>query len=128
VGPVWGLHLKSVGRQHMRTSLRLPTLQKVFLAFTFLVTVATVLLFWFGKPELVPQLWVSAVVALLSYLACVFSAEKLRLDLFDRRLEIYRKTLEYCSTVLAYASLVFCGGHLNLSANMIQRADGTHDT
>jgi hypothetical protein len=32
------------------------------------------------------------------------------------------------ANVGSYTILVFCGGHLNLSANMIQRADGTHDT
>lgn len=41
----------------------------------------------------------------LSFWACSFTAEKLRLDLFDRRFEIYRRTLEYCDVVMQYASL-----------------------
>lgn len=85
--------------------LRLPS-QEVFFALAFFVgSVSTFLLFYNEKPELIPQLWVSIVVAILSYWASTFTAEKLRLDLFDRRFEIYSKTLTYCSAVLAYASL-----------------------
>ena len=78
--------------------LRLPRSKGFFAAALAVSIVSTALLFWMGKPELVPQLWISIIVAILSYWACSFTAEKLRLDLFDRRFEIYSKTLAYCST------------------------------
>jgi hypothetical protein len=85
--------------------LRLPRSKGFFAAALAVAIVSTALLFWLGKPELVPQLWISVIVAILSYWACSFTAEKLRLDLFDRRFEIYSKTLAYCSAVMTHASL-----------------------
>jgi hypothetical protein len=79
---------------------------KALFSITGLVTlISTIGLFWYGKPELVPQLWISIVAVVLSYFACVFTAEKLRLDLFDRRFEIYSKALAFCSAVFTHGSL-----------------------
>lgn len=85
--------------------LGIPSQKNFFIGAGVLAIICTALLLYLNKPELVPQLWTSIVVAILSYWACTFTAEKLRLDLFDRRFEIYKNTLEYCSTVFAYASL-----------------------
>ncbi len=67
--------------------------------------VSSVLLYYIDKWELIPQLWVSVAVAMLTYWACYSTSEKLRLDLFDKRFEVYSKTLEYCGVVLRHASL-----------------------
>lgn len=88
-----------------KSYLGVPAQEYFFLSAGVLAAVSTALLFYLGKPELVPQLWTSIIVAILSYWACTFTAEKLRLDLFERRFDIYKNTLEYCSTVFAYASL-----------------------
>jgi hypothetical protein len=68
-------------------------------------TTLTILLLHLNKPELVPQLWLSIIVAILGYLALIYNSEKVRLGLFDRRFEIYSKTIDYCNVVQAYASL-----------------------
>lgn len=85
--------------------LRIPSHKFFFPVVLIAAFVSTVLLLYIGKPEFVPQLWISIVAVLLSYWACTFTADKLRLDLLDRRFEIYSKTLDYCHTVIAYASL-----------------------
>ena len=85
--------------------LRFPSKEAFFSLALLVAAVSTVFLLLKNRGELIPQLWVSIVIAILSYWACISTAEKLRLDLFDRRFEIYIRTLDYCSVVLAYASL-----------------------
>jgi len=78
----------------------IPILIIIFVGFA-----SAAFLFRFGKPELIPQAWLSLLVLLISYWAYHVSANKLRLDLFDKRFQIYERTLIYCSTVLSYANL-----------------------
>jgi hypothetical protein len=80
--------------------------QKYFFPITLVLAVLlTIWLIRIGKPEVLPQLWISLIAAILGYWAWVFTGEKLRLDLFDRRFEIYSKTLDYCSVVARYGAL-----------------------
>jgi len=78
------------------------------IAFT-VIAIATLMftlgLFTYNKPELVPQLWIGVTALELSYFACMFTAEKLRLDLLDRRFDIYEKTLSFCRAVMVHGSL-----------------------
>ena len=55
--------------------------------------------------DLLPTIALGIVTSTLSYAAYRFSREKLRLDLFDKRWEIYQQTLEYCSTVTQQGTL-----------------------
>ncbi len=93
------------GTTHMGAFLKVPN-HRFFFPLAFVVTLlSTIALFQFGKGELTPQLWISAVAVVLSYWACSFTADKLRLDLFDKRFEIYTKTLEFCGIVAEHGSL-----------------------
>jgi len=83
----------------------LPSNKTAFAAAGVFTVGFTILLFWYNKPELVPQLWISVLAGLLSYLACVFTTEKMRLDLLQQRFEIYEKTLSFCSVVMSQGSL-----------------------
>jgi hypothetical protein len=58
------------------------------------------------KSETLPTLWISVIAAGFSFSTYIYSREKFRLDLLDRRWEIYEKTLEFCSVVLQHATLV----------------------
>lgn len=89
----------------MKRYVGIPSPETFFGVAIVLVVVATGLFIYVDKPELIPQLWTSIIAVFLSYWACAYSAEKLRLDLLDRRFEIYSKTLDYCSVVMSYASL-----------------------
>ena len=62
-----------------------------------------------GKPEAIPAVFFSMVTALLGFWACSFTYQKLRLDLFEKRFEIYTHTLTFCSTVMQQGSLNFRG-------------------
>ena len=55
--------------------------------------------------ELVPATVLGGITALLSYAAYHFSREKVRLDLFDKRWEIYEETLKFCSAVTQEGTL-----------------------
>jgi hypothetical protein len=82
----------------------LPRPGMFFFAAKTIAVISTIWLISIGKSEIVPSLWVSIVAATLSYFACFFSAEKVRLDLFDRRFAIYKDTLEFCSSVHSLGS------------------------
>ena len=69
------------------------------------VVVGTVLLIHYDKPELVPQFWVSVIVLYVSYWGLVFTHEKLRLDLFEKRFIIYDHVLDYCSILSELGTL-----------------------
>lgn len=79
--------------------------QIIFAGLLVVAIGSTVWLFVDGRGELVPQLWVSVLTLALSYLAAAYTVEKFRLDLLDRRFEIYRKTLEFCSIILQEGDL-----------------------
>ena len=57
------------------------------------------------KYELLPATLFSAITALFSYWAYKFSEDKFRLDLFDKRWEVYEHTLEFCSLVTQQGTL-----------------------
>lgn len=57
------------------------------------------------KYDQLPATFFSAITVLFSYWAYKFSQDKFRLDLFDKRWEVYEHTLEFCSYVTQYASL-----------------------
>lgn len=55
------------------------------------------------KLEAVSQMWLTGFALILSYWAITFARDKLRLDLFQRRFEIYLNTLKYCNHIRRYA-------------------------
>jgi hypothetical protein len=67
--------------------------------------IMTCLLIYADKLEQIPTLWIALLAMLFSYSAYLFSKDRFRLDLLDRRFELYEKTLEFCSIVFSHGSL-----------------------
>lgn len=57
------------------------------------------------KLELLPPTFFSVITAVFSYQAYLYSKEKFRLDLFEKRWEIYEHVLEFCSRVTQQGTL-----------------------
>jgi hypothetical protein len=70
----------------------------IVLGSAFLVYVAQ-------KPEHLPTFWISCIALSLSYYAHTSAKEKLRLDLLEKRFEIYEKVLEFCGLVTKHGTL-----------------------
>ena len=87
------------------SSLRLPQPALAFSVLLIMFVLSTALMIGVAKYDLLPQLWVSLVVAFLAYWAAYFTSERLRLDLFDKRFEIYEKAIEFSSVVMKHGSL-----------------------
>jgi hypothetical protein len=80
--------------------------------FMGLTVVSSFLLLWYlNKLEIFPATLFSVIAVFFSYHAYVFSKEKFRLDLFDRRVEIYKEMVDFCSIVCTYASLTANDGN-----------------
>jgi hypothetical protein len=58
-----------------------------------------------NKLDLFPATLFSVVAICFSYHAYRFSKEKFRLDLFEKRFEIYQNILEFCSIIATYGNL-----------------------
>ena len=76
-----------------------------YISLGLLVLTISGLLFYAGKPEIIATLWISAIALALSYNAYVFTKEKFRLDLLERRFEIYQDLLKFCSLFATHATL-----------------------
>jgi len=85
--------------------LRMPTRDEFFLLVAFVFMAGTAYLIDNGKPELVPQFWVSILVLGISYWGLVYTRERLRLDLFEKRFAIYDNLLTYCSSLMQLGTL-----------------------
>jgi hypothetical protein len=86
-------------------SLSLKTPLWYFAPIVFFGLASSVWLIFFKKEDLVPQLWLSIVAAVFAFFALIYSKEKFRLDLLDRRFEIYQKALEFCTVIFEQGSL-----------------------
>lgn len=76
-----------------------------FTLLILVITISTLVLFCINKPENIPALWLSGFALGFSYNAYVYTKEKFRLELFDKRWDIYQNTLEFCSRVTEQGSL-----------------------
>jgi len=68
-----------------------------FLILGFLASFAILVIA--GKWEIVPATLFTTIAAWFSYAALRYSREKFRLDLFDKRFEIYSSTVNFCGRV-----------------------------
>lgn len=91
----WSRYCKSCYHKHA---------QKVIVTGPFLLTI---MIFWLtAKWDLLPATFCTIITLHFSYYAYKFSKERFRLDLFDKRWEVYEKVLEFCSTVTSEGGLV----------------------
>lgn len=63
------------------------------------------LLLFLGHPENIPSLMVSIVALAFAYMAYFYTKERFRLDLLDRRFEVYQDLLKFCSIVVTLGGL-----------------------
>jgi len=77
----------------------------LYIVLVFVFFVLSTLLVDVKRFDLLPATFFSAITALFSYWAYKFSKEKFRLDLFDKRWEVYENTLEFCSRVTQQGTL-----------------------
>ncbi len=99
-----------------------------FLFFFFILSLLVISTAWFvqiNKSELIPGFCVSVIALGLTYWACIYSKEKFRLDLLDKRFEIYTKTLEFCSRVAAGGTLQV---RLNNQKNIERAIKAAHES
>ena len=97
--------------------------------FYLMMTLCIILSFFFiyksTKYEYVPATVFAGFTAYFSYHAYRFSKEKFRLDLFERRFEIYLKVMEFCSIVMKYGSL---RENKNNSEEIIKAFQAAHES
>ncbi|NDE90300.1 MAG: hypothetical protein EB059_04060 [Alphaproteobacteria bacterium] len=74
--------------------------------YSIVVMVSILFLFHLKKAELIPTFFMSGTAAILSYSAYRYTKEKFRLDLLDKRVEIYNKALEFCSLIVTMGGLI----------------------
>ena len=90
---------------------------------SFLV-IATLL--YYKKFEMLPSTIFSSVAAYFAFHAYRFSREKFRLELFEKRWEIYEETLNFCSTVMKYGGLPPAGQDEEKNEEIIQALISAH--
>ena len=72
----------------------------IFLIYGFVVFIGTIFLSIIDKIENLPIFFVSVVALGFTHLSYYNSREKFRLDLFDKRYEIYRNSVEFCKYII----------------------------
>ena len=77
----------------------------IFLIGGFVVFIGTIFLSIIDKIENLPTFFVSVVALGFTHLSYYNSREKFRLDLFDKRYEIYRNSVEFCKYIIRYGGL-----------------------
>lgn len=70
-----------------------------------LITTSIAFLILDDKAENIPSVLFSGLAAFFAFHAYLFTKEKFRLDLLEKRWSVYEETLKFCSTVLTYGGL-----------------------
>ena len=83
----------------MVNRLDLRTHSVIFLVMVGLAIALSAMLYMSGKAENIPATLFAAFTAIFAYSALAYTFDKFRLDLFDRRFEIYTNLLTYASLV-----------------------------
>lgn len=81
-----------------------------------------------GKPEQIPTTLLSSVAVAFSYYAYRFSKEKFRLDLLDRRWEIYEQVLKFCSVVVTHGGLPKHGDDDSINKSVVSGLEAAHES
>jgi hypothetical protein len=76
----------------------------------------------------IPAILISSVALGFSYYAYRFSKEKFRLDLLDRRWEIYEQALTFCSVVVTHAGLPKHGKDERINKSIVLGLEAAHDS
>ena len=70
-----------------------------------LITCSMAYLIYVDKTENIPSVFFSGLAAFFAFHAYLFTKEKFRLDLLEKRWAVYEQTLKFCSTVMTYGGL-----------------------
>ena len=79
------------------------TILRIILGVTIIASI--IIAFVKNQFQLLPIVLFGAIAAHFSNQAYKFTHEKFRLDLFDKRWDIYERTLEFCSSVFSHGGI-----------------------
>ena len=91
----------------------------------FLAAAGFFLLFSLGKLELLPATVFTLFTAALAFLAYHFTRARFRLDLFEKRWEVYENTWKFCSIALQEGKLRSRGENVDRVKQALEAADGS---
>lgn len=75
------------------------------LCLLLLIAASMIFLIFSNKTENIPSVFFSGLAAFFAFHAYLFTKEKFRLDLLEKRWSVYEDTLKFCSTVMTYGGL-----------------------
>ncbi len=78
---------------------------KYIIGFISLMIGGVVFLYCVDELGAIPTFIIASIALFFSHYAFLFSKEKFRLELLEKRWEIYEETLKFCSTVTTYGGL-----------------------
>lgn len=107
----------------MKTKNRLPV--ALILIFNLL---AIFFLLCEDRSDQIPTTLLSSVAVAFSYYAYRFSKEKFRLDLLDRRWEIYEQVLKFCSVVVTHGGLPKHGENESINKSVVSGLEAAHES
>jgi hypothetical protein len=77
----------------------------VYVFITCILVVSVSLLFFLHKVDLIPATIFTFLATLFAYTGLYYTKEKFRLDLYEKRFEIYCKTLDFCSLIMTHGGM-----------------------
>lgn len=95
------------------------------LIFDFL---AILILVYISKFEQIPTTLLSSIAVAFSAYAYKFSKEKFRLDLLDRRWEIYEQVLKFCSVAVTHGGLPKRSEDESINQSVISGLEAAHES
>jgi hypothetical protein len=102
-------------------------LSPVVYVILFVAILATVLLRE-SHPEQIPTVFISLIAVWFSYCAYKFSKEKFRLDLMDKRWEIYEQVLKFCSVVIKHGGLPEYSADEDTNKSVVSALKAAHES
>jgi hypothetical protein len=99
-----------------------------YIGLTIVVLIFLGCLLYRDKLEQIPSVVFGAVAIFFSYHAYLFSRERFRLDLFEKRWEVYQRTLEFCSQVIKYGGLPRHSDNEKRNEDIIKALSSAHES
>lgn len=111
---------------HMKSKITKSWLPVIFILIFNFVTIR--LLLYKDKSEQIPTILLSSIAVVFSAYAYKFSKEKFRLDLLDRRWEIYEQVLKFCSVVVTHGGLPKRSEDEGINKSVISGLEAAHES
>ncbi len=86
------------------------------------------LLIYLKHPEQIPATIISSIALGFSFYAYIFSRERFRLDLLNKRWEIYEQVLKFCSVVVTHGGLPKHSDNESINKSVITGLEAAHES